>query len=383
MKKIVLIAAVVIAIITSCAVVAAPADSGWNRDGSKIAFGSAQDGNNTGAEAAPTATPRPAGSVPEWVANSVATLPPTSSPRPTATPRPTARPAGVTPEPTADPNATEVPEPTETPAATPSATRDPGFVQAGTPEAKTVKVPILLYHHISADFDLTNAISIISPKDFNLHMTAIKTQYTPISLREYVEFVNCTDGSKTLPTNAIIVTFDDGYLSNYEVAFPILKKLEIPATIFVVTDTVGEKAGDGKVNYSHFTWEQAKEMQESGLIEIQSHTNDHVLLGQLDIDTVNYELRKSKYLIEKNLGTTCDMIAYPHGSYTEAAIKASKDAGFIAQCLVGDNTSGVDYEVNIPRDGVMNMTRITVSGTMGNVNIIELVRKAVANKKID
>ncbi len=326
----------------------------------------------------PTAKPDKQ-SVPAWL-NEVNATP---------TPEPTARPAGVTPEPTADPNAAQTPEPESSPSEQPSDTPEPaqipkpGFVRAGTPEAETVKVPILLYHHISDDFNLTNAISIISPRDFNLHMTAIKTQYTPISLREYVEFVNCKDGSKTLPTDPIIVTFDDGYLSNYEVAYPILKKLDIPATIFIVTDTVGEKSGDGKVNYTHFNWEQAKEMQDSGLIDIESHTNDHVKLGQLDKDTINYELRKSKYQIEKHLGKTCDMIAYPYGSYSDEAIQASKNAGFIAQCLVGDDATDIDYEVNIPRDGVMNLTRITVSGTMGNVNIIELVRKSIANKKID
>lgn len=325
--------------------------------------------------------------VPAWLSQANATPTPAPTEKPAPTPRPTARSARVTPESTADPNAASEPEnqPTVQPSNTPETTQtpDPGFVRAGTPEAETVKVPILLYHHISDDFNLTNAISIISPRDFNLHMTAIKTQYTPISLREYVDFVNCTDGSKTLPTDPIIVTFDDGYLSNYEVAYPILKKLEIPATIFIVTDTVGEKSGDGKVNYTHFTWEQAKEMQDSGLIDIESHTNDHVKLGQLDIDTINYELRKSKYQIEKHLGKTCDMIAYPYGSYSDAAIQASKKAGFKAQCLVGDDATDIDYEVNIPRDGVMNLTRITVSGTMGNVNIIELVRKSIANKKID
>ncbi len=336
----------------------------------------------------PTPKPNDQGA-PAWLNEANATPTPAPTAKPTQTPRPTARPAGATFEPTTDPNFSQTPEPenssSEQPSATPEPTQTPKpeFVKAGTPEAETIKVPILLYHHISDDFNLTNAISIISPRDFNLHMTAIKTQYTPISLREYVEFVNCKDGSKTLPTNPIIVTFDDGYLSNYEVAYPILKKLEIPATIFIVTDTVGEKSGDGKVNYTHFNWEQAKEMQDSGLIDIESHTNDHVKLGQLDADTVNYELRKSKYLIEKNLGKTCDMIAYPYGSYSDTAIQASKKAGFIAQCLVGDDATDIDYEVNIPRDGVMNLTRITVSGTMGNVNIIELVRKSIANKKTD
>lgn len=286
--------------------------------------------------------------------------------------------ATESPAPSDAPNQSASPSPSET--AVPASGTEHGIVKAGTREAETLKVPILLYHHISDQFDTSNAISVISPKDFRLHMTAIKAQFTPVSLREYVEFVNCRDGSKTMPQNPIIITFDDGYLSNYEVAFPILKELEIPATIFVVTDTIGAKGGEGKVNYSHFTWAQAKEMYKSGLIEIQSHTNDHVKLGTLSKDAVNFELRKSKYLIEKNVGNTCDMIAYPYGSYTDSVIMASKKAGYEAQCLVGDDATVIDFEVNTPRDGVEHLTRITVSGLMGNVNVLELVRQAMSNK---
>ncbi len=358
MKKLSLILAAAIAALSVAVPVAAAGD--------KLAFGiGSRD------EAASTAAPSASGGAPSWVQDIYVT--PSPTPLPTKDPK-------ATPEPTVDPNATA--EPSQTPEATAAPTQKPTEVRAGTPEAETVKVPILLYHHISDEFDHSNAISIISPKDFRLHMTAIKTQYTPISLREYVEFVNCRDGSKTIPTNPIIVTFDDGYLSNYEIAYPILKELEIPATIFVVTDTVGAVAGEGKVNYTHFTWEQAKEMQSSGLIDIQSHTNDHVKLGEIDRDTVSYELRKSKYLIEKNVGNTVDMIAYPYGSYSDEAIEASAKAGYTAQCLVGDDATDIDYEVNIPRDGVNNMTRITVSGLMGNVNVIELVRRAISNKVI-
>lgn len=304
-------------------------------------------------------------SLPSWVKE----LNATPTPEPTATRDPKA---------TSDPDAT--PEPTEEPITTPSATPGLKYITAGTPEAEVVKVPILLYHHISTEFDKSNAISVISPKDFRLHMTAIKAQFTPISLREYAEFVQCKDGSKTIPNDPIIVTFDDGYLSNYEIAYPILKELEIPATIFIVTDTVGSKGGEGKVNYSHFTWEQAKEMQNSGIIDIQSHTNDHVKLGELASDKVNFQLRKSKYLIEKNIGNTCDMIAYPYGSYNDGAIGASGKTGYTTQCLVGDDASNIDYEVNMPRDGLNNLTRITVSGLMGNVNVIELVRQALSHK---
>lgn len=319
-------------------------------------------------------------SAPSWVDSLYSTPKPTADPAATADPEATAD-----PDSTADPDATETPEPTATPkpTATPSEYMQQGaLVQAGTPEAEEIKVPVLLYHHISEDFDDTNAISIISPSDFRLHMTAIKTQYTPISLREYVEFVNCEDGSKYIPNNPIIVTFDDGYSSNYEIAFPILKELNIPATIFVVTDTVGARAGEGKVNYSHFTWEEAKEMQDSGLIEIQSHTNDHVKMGPLGRDERAYELRKSKYLIEKNLGTVCDMFAYPYGSYDDESIELARLAGYNVQILVGDNTTELDYEVNLVSEGVESIKRMTISGVMGNVNVIETIRRACANKVI-
>ncbi len=248
---------------------------------------------------------------------------------------------------------------------------------------KNMKVPILLYHHLSdEEFSGGNEVSLISPYVFRLHMTAIKINFTPISLRQYYEYVECKDGSVTLPDNPIIVTFDDGYLSNYEIAYPILKELEIPATIFIVTDTVGEVGGAGKVNYSHFTWEQAREMEESGLIEIQSHTRSHQELANLSYSQMVLELRKSKYDLEKNLGHECDMIAFPYGSYNDDVIAASHAAGYQLQARVDNKATVESFEVNLPSEGVDALTRMTVSGTMANVNMIDIVRQAMARKVV-
>ncbi len=250
-------------------------------------------------------------------------------------------------------------------------------------EKKNVKVPILLYHHITNDeFSRENAISLISPEDFRLHMTAVKANFNPISLRQYCDYVLCDDGSVTLPKNPIVITFDDGYLSNYELGFPILKELSIPATIFVVTDTVGAVAGEGKVNYSHFTWEQAREMEDSGLIDIQSHTVSHKKTDELTFEKQILEIRKSKYDIEKNMGKVCDMIAYPYGNYNESLKNISKRSGYNVQLLVDDRTTEEDYDVNVPSEGVENITRMTIAGNMGNVNVIEIIRKTI-NKKSD
>ena len=247
---------------------------------------------------------------------------------------------------------------------------------------KNAKVPILLYHHITTEeFTNEEAVSLISPTDFRLHMTAIKVNFSPITLRDYYEYVMCDDGSVSLPQNPIIITFDDGYLSNYEIAFPILKELGIPATIFVVTDTVGAVAGEGKVNHTHFNWEQAKEMEDSGLIEIQSHTVDHKRMTELDAGEVIRQLRKSKYDIEKNLGRECDMIAYPYGDYTDDIRLMAKAAGYKMQLLVDDKTTQEEYDVNIPSEGVENVTRMTIEGSMGNVNVIDIIRRTI-NKKV-
>ncbi len=268
------------------------------------------------------------------------------------------------------------------PTLTPEEQQAKAELKAWEEKKRNTKVPILLYHHITTDeFTHEEAVSLISPNDFRLHMTAIKVNFNPVSLRSYYDYVMCTDGSISLPENPIVVTFDDGYLSNYEIAFPILKELEIPATIFVVTDTVGAVAGEGKVNNSHFTWEQAREMEESGLVEIQSHTVSHPKMSTLSTDEVVRQIRKSKYDIEKNLGRECDMLAYPYGDYNEVIKTIARDAGYKMQLLVYDNITGGEYDVNLPSEGVENVTRMTIAGSMGNVNVIETIRRTM-NKKV-
>ncbi len=306
-----------------------------------------------------------------------------AKPRPTSytstEPTPPPKPAWLDAAENRAPGSTMAEAPQATPSPTPEAT--PEAEPTPVPQKKNLRVPILLYHHITDEYDPSLAISMITPSDFRKHMNAIKFRYTPISLRDYCNYVKCTDGSVTLPDNPIIVTFDDGYSSNYEIAYPILKELEIPATIFVVTDTVGARAGDGVVNYSHFTWEEAKIMQNSGIIDIQSHTASHAHVAELDANATVRELRKSKMMIENNLNKICDMIAFPYGSYNPVSVISARKAGYDVQLLVGDNTTSEDFEVNMTDDGLENLKRITVSGSMGNVDILELIRKAMALKK--
>ncbi len=134
-------------------------------------------------------------------------------------------------------------------------------------------VPVLLYHHIEPGADGSNG-SIISLERFEEHMKALKENgYNAITCSDLISYAE--NGTK-LPNKPILITFDDGYQSNYEYAYPILKKYGLKGTIFVIGSFFGSdtyKDTDMKI-IPHFGMSEAQEMVDSGVIEIQSHTYD-------------------------------------------------------------------------------------------------------------
>lgn len=258
------------------------------------------------------------------------------------------------------------------------------FAQAETAESDTetiedvnVIIPVLMYHNIAESYPAATDGANITPKRFEEHMNGILERgYTPIFVSDYY---NCVERGTKLPDNPIIVTFDDGYLSNYEIAFPILKKLNIPATIFIVTSTVGAKVKDGTVSYPHFTWEQAKEMQQSGIIDIHSHSHTHRDMTSLSQAQLQEELRLSRYLIEKNLGKNCYVFSYPFGKYNETTSRLARLAGYRMQILVNYAESGQDWLANDTRSGLEHFTRLTVTGSQTVEELFTMIDTAVLN----
>lgn len=242
-----------------------------------------------------------------------------------------------------------------------------------------VIIPVLMYHNLADSYPKGSEGANITPKLFEEHMQGILDRgYTPIFVADYYDSVQ---RGEELPDNPIIVTFDDGYLSNYEIAFPILKRLNIPATIFIVTSTVGAKAGDGVVSTSHFTWAQAKEMQESGIIDIHSHSHTHRNMTQLSPAELQEELRISRYLIERNLGKNCFVFSYPFGGYNETTSNLARYAGYRMQILVNYAESGQDYLANNTKSGIEHFTRLTISGDMSTQDLFDIIDLAVENTK--
>lgn len=143
---------------------------------------------------------------------------------------------------------------------------------SGCAERAGVTVPILLYHHLT---ETGNDASDVSVESFRRQMALLKTEgYQPISFDTLIDYV---ENGTALPEKPVIITFDDGYYSNYQYAYPILCQYGYPAAIFVIGCSVGHLEYYKDTTYPltpHFGAEEIAEMCESGLIAIQSHTYD-------------------------------------------------------------------------------------------------------------
>lgn len=224
-------------------------------------------------------------------------------------------------------------------------------------------VPILLYHNVTSGYCLDNISLHITPDEFENQIIALKNGgYNIISLRQYINYVN---SNAELPEKPVIITFDDGYLGVYTHAYPVLVRQNVPVTVFVITGLVGFN----DTSFPHFNWEQATEMTDSGLIDIQSHTRFHYNASEISLPLLTLELRKSKNDIESRLGKPCDILALPYGSYLPETISAAKSAGY--KCVARTEDKGT----NRKSDGLFHLNRIFVRRTWNGEDLINIIEE--------
>jgi peptidoglycan/xylan/chitin deacetylase (PgdA/CDA1 family) len=230
------------------------------------------------------------------------------------------------------------PEVSPTVAAAPNPTPTPTPLPARAPS--TASVAVLGYHRFE---NPPHDSLAISTKDFEAQMQRLKDSgITVISMDDFLKWRR---GEKEIPPRSAIITIDDGYVSGYDEAWPILKKLGYPFTMFVYTNYIGT---GGK----SISWQQLAEMRDAG-VEIGSHTVSHNWLTHKrgkDHTEANYndwlwnELRGSKELLESHLGINVRTLAFPYGVSNEEVKATAAKAGYEALFTV----NGIKTRVSSP-----------------------------------
>lgn len=174
-------------------------------------------------------------------------------------------------------------------------------------EADEVRLPILIYHDFSEEEINQNPL-IVGRENFRRQMKYLKENgFHAVSPEQIVDFV---ENGVPLPKNPVWITIDDGYESNYKIAYEVLKEFDTKATIFMIGHAVGTNTykETGAPMPSYLTLEQGKEMIASGLVSIQSHSMDMHQVEDYEKYRNNKEIRTSA--VRKDFDTVESYISY-------------------------------------------------------------------------
>lgn len=197
---------------------------------------------------------------------------------------------------------------------------------ADTPKTavtSSYQVPILVYHSIGSTTNKKETSSQqhyrITTANFEAQMKYLSINgYHPVSFAAYLDSLQ--NGTK-LPDKAVVLTFDDGWKTQYIHAVPVLEKYKFTATFFIVT-SYPDKGYTG-----YMSWADLKYLVDSGF-DIESHTVSHAVLTKVDAITLASELSDSKKTLENKLGIKVTAIAYPTYMENAAVRAAAAQAGY-------------------------------------------------------
>jgi peptidoglycan/xylan/chitin deacetylase (PgdA/CDA1 family) len=199
---------------------------------------------------------------------------------------------------------------------------DPIFPPRFDGVARSATVPILMYHYISTPPAANDKIRVslsVSPDMFDAQMKLLADNgFTTITL---FDLYNAVATGQPLPDKPIVLTFDDGYVDNYEQAFPILKKHGQTGTFFVLTGPADVK------DPAYMSWDMIKEMSSAGM-DMQLHSKDHVDLRHRRYEDLVWQIIGGRQSIEGHTGKPVVFMAYPSGKYDSTVVKFLADNNF-------------------------------------------------------
>jgi peptidoglycan/xylan/chitin deacetylase (PgdA/CDA1 family) len=172
------------------------------------------------------------------------------------------------------------------------------------------EVPTLMYHAVADECWSSITQLFVKPAELEKQIQwLLENGYTPIHFEDL--------GKVDSIEKPILLTFDDGYLDNYTNLFPILKKYNVKATIFMIMGSVG--------GWNYLTADQIKEMDASGLVSFQSHTMTHEFLSTRTEEQLQTELYQSKLKLARLTGKESFVLCYPTGKYSQKSLEATAE----------------------------------------------------------
>ena len=214
-------------------------------------------------------------------------------------------------------------------------------------------IPILLYHGVSHAAPQGLAPYVLTPERFDEHMALVAQRgHRALTVSGLCDLI---DRGETVPSETVLVTFDDGLADFAEHGWPILSAHRLAATLYVVSDRIGgdatwlERFGPPPPMLS---WDQLRRLDAEGC-EIGAHSATHPELDTLARGDLTDEVRGSRTTLSVGLGHPVRSFAYPHGYHARAVKEAVRLAGFDSACAVRNMLSS-------PADDRLALARVTI-----------------------
>lgn len=221
-----------------------------------------------------------------------------------------------------------------------------------------VKLPVIMYHHITENNDKAGNYTVTT-KELEKDLEYIKSKgYTAVSVSDLINYVY--DGTP-LPEKPIAITFDDGFESYSALACPIMKKLNMKSSVFIIGSAADlyTKVCDHNISYSNLNWDAVAELMSSPLCEVHSHTYDlhHNEKGErkgmsrLEGESnesyskaIKQDLMKLQNLFKENSLDAPTAIAYPYGAYDDYTAEIIKEMGFKVSFTCVEKINRISYK---------------------------------------
>lgn len=210
-------------------------------------------------------------------------------------------------------------------------------------EEEGIKLPVLMYHQV---LDLPSKLGkyVVSPQELEADLRLLRELgYETVTVSELIAYCS---GEGSLPKKPIMLTFDDGYQTDYKNVFPLLRQYNMKAVFSVVgayTERYSTEGIDKHINYAHLSWDEISEMQKSGHCEFLNHSyNLHSLdgrhgclkaSGESDSDyraLIHDDITHAQRLLAEKLGKAPPTFTYPYGGTDDELREIIREEGFSA-----------------------------------------------------